>query len=79
MTREEAEALAKSQPRYQVLVQVWKDIQRDGWKGIDILYNDGNRTGIGNPEAVAQVKALLIGLLSKQIEAARTEHEHAVR
>lgn len=79
MTREEAEELAKSQPRYQVLVQDWNDLQRDDWKGIDILYNDGNRTGIGNPDAVAQVKALLIGLLSKQIEAARTEQDHAVR
>lgn len=78
MTREEAEALAKSQPRYQALVQVWNDVQRDDWKGIDILYNDGNRTGIGNPEAIAQVKELLIVLLSKQIEAARAEQGYAV-
>lgn len=34
MTREEAEALAKSQPRYQVLVQVWKD----GCCGFDRIY-----------------------------------------
>ena len=78
MTREESEALAKSQPRYQVLVQVWKDIQRDDWKGIDILYADGKRTPIGNPDAVDKVKELLIGLLSKQIEAARAEQGHDV-
>ena len=78
MTREEAEALAKSQPRYQVLVQVWKDIQRDDWKGIDILYADGKRTPIGNQDAIDKVKELLIGLLSKQIEAARSEQGHAV-
>ena len=79
MTREEAEELAKSQPKYQVLVQVWKDFQRDDWKGIDILYNDGMRTPIGNPEVISKVKKLIVALLSRHIDEARAECGNAVR
>ena len=79
MTREESEALAKSQPRYQVLVQVWKDIQRDDWKGIDILYKDGMRTPIGNPEVISKVKKLIVELLSRHIDEAREEFVNAVQ
>ena len=79
MTREETEALAKSQPRYQVLMKVWNDLQRDDWKGIDILYRDGMRTPIGNPEVISKVKKLIIELLSRHIAEAREECRSAVQ
>lgn len=68
MTREEAEAVAKSMPRLKALVDVRNNIDVSDWLGLDILLKGGDVIGIGNPEAVRIVRETLINLLDKQIE-----------
>lgn len=68
MTREEAEAVAKSMPRLKALVDVRNNIDTEEWLGLDILLKGGGAIGIGNPEALKIVRETLINLLDKQIE-----------
>ena len=67
MTREEAKEMAEDMPHLAGIVKVWDDLSSSKWTGLDIIMESG-KVGIGNPEALAETKQLLLGLLLKQIE-----------
>ena len=70
MTREEAKEMAEGMPHLAGLVNVWDSLNSSEWKGLDVIMDSG-KVGIGNPEALAETKKLLLGLLEKQIEQAK--------
>ena len=67
MTREEAEAKAKSMPRIRALVDFRNKVVDREWKGLDIIFPDGNKAGIGNPKAIDTAKKALLHELDQQI------------
>lgn len=69
MTREEAEERAKAMPRIKALVDFRNTVIDREWKGLDVIFKDGNKAGIGNPEAIKVARSALLELLDKQIEA----------
>lgn len=69
MTREEAEARAKAMPRIKALVDFRNNVIDREWKGIDILFKEDKKAGVGNPEAIAVTRKAMLELLDKQIEA----------
>lgn len=69
MTREEAEKLALSMPRLKALVAFRNDVLDRDWTGIDILFRNGGRAGIGNPNAIQVARKALLAELDRQIEA----------
>lgn len=69
MTREQAEAKALSMKKVDALRAVQSDMRNNGWKGVDIIFSNGTRTGIGNPAAIEKVKQVLLAELEGQIAA----------
>lgn len=67
MTREEAEAAAKSMPRLEALVHFRNHVVDVKWTGLDVILENG-KCGIGNPEAIAVAKEAMLKLLDSQIE-----------
>lgn len=70
MTKAEAIQLAEDMPHLDGLIKVLNDLSSSEWKEIEIVMESG-KVGIGNPDALAKVKELLLGLLEKQIEQAK--------
>lgn len=69
MTREQAEAKALSMRKIDALKAVKADMRNNGWKGVDIIFSNGMRTGIGNPAAIEAVKKALMEEMERQIAA----------
>ena len=67
MTREEAEAAAKSMPRLEALVHFRNHVVDVKWTGLDVILENG-KCGVGNPEAIAVTKEAMLKLLDSQIE-----------
>lgn len=80
MTREEAEAAARSMPRLEALVHFRNHVVDVKWTGLDVILENG-KCGIGNPEAIAIAKKALLEKLDADIEkemsAGRATQENA--
>lgn len=70
MTREQAEAMAKSMPKLEALVHFRNHVVDAEWKGLDVILENG-KCGIGNPAAIAVAKKAMLEQLDIQIERER--------